>query len=91
MNNGSLINKLRVVDIENEQTLELTRPVEIGFYQIDELGNKTLIKKIEIKENFNQSDVSYTLSQRHDLVILDPDLTLLDKNILDNKRQIDWN
>ena len=83
------LNKLRVVGIENEQALEFTRPIEISFYQFDESGKKTLIEKIEIKENFKESDYTYTFSQRPDLLVLDPDLTFLDKNISDNKRQID--
>lgn len=84
------LDKLRVVDIENEQSMDFTRPIEIGFYQIDESGNRNLIEKIEITKKFSQSDYIYTFTQRPDILVLDPDFTFLDKNILDNKRYINW-
>jgi hypothetical protein len=82
------LNKSRVLGLESEEEIEFTRPVEIGFYQLDDEGNEKLVELREITIDPTNNVYTFNLSVQPDFVKLDPHLTLLDKNIFDNKRKV---
>lgn len=83
------VNKSRVLGLESEEEIEFTRPIEIGFYQLDEYGIEHLIELREITIDPTINVYTFELPLRPDFVKLDPNLILLDKNIIDNRRKVD--
>ncbi len=85
------LNKSRVLDLEIEEEIEFSRPLEIGFFQLDENDKELLIEVKNISVNSANYIYEFFLDQKPDYIMLDPNLTLLDKNILDNKKSVDLN
>ncbi len=84
------LNRLRVIDLENEEEIEFTRPIEIGFYILDEAGNEQLIEIKKITNDQTEMNYEFSLSEKPDLVKLDPNLIFLDKSLSDNRKEISW-
>ncbi len=65
------------------QSLPLQDYIEVGFYKNTDAG-KVLISKRRIKVTAIQNDLQFTLAERPDRIVLDPDLLLFEEDREDN-------
>jgi ABC-2 type transport system permease protein len=68
---------------EDIQSLPLRDYIEIGFYKNTDAG-EVLISKRKIKVTAIQNDLQFTLTERPDRIVLDPDLLLFEEDREDN-------
>lgn len=81
------LRKLDVSDWESEREINFDHPVEIGFYSVDEDGELRLIDIKGIHRQNNEESFIYEFSEKPDVVVIDPKLMLLDRDVLDNKKE----
>lgn len=69
---------------------EFSQPIQIGFYSTKSNGEKALIAMEWISAKPGPQIIEVTFPRKPDVVILDPTMTLLDNNILDNRMEVEW-
>jgi aminopeptidase N len=84
------LEKVDVSEHENDVPFEFLSPVTIGFYRVNAQGKMELISNRDGIQKAGIHSLSYTFDKKPDFVVLDPKFTLLDKNVLDNKKRITW-
>ncbi len=81
--------KLEVSDWQTEREMAFDHPVEIEFYSVDEYGKLKMIDILEIFPQKDEESFTFELNDKPDVVIVDPNFMLLDRDVLDNRMEVD--
>ncbi len=82
--------KIDASERSNEKLLPFDEKVQLGFYSKNEQGENTLIKLMEIQPENGGNAFTFKFVQQPELVIIDPNMLLLDKDISDNWAEVQW-
>lgn len=82
------LGKIDASEWSKEKLLPFDEKMQLGFYSQDEQGENTLIKLLEIQPENGVNAITFEFSQKPELLVIDPNMLLLDKDISDNRAEV---